>query len=348
MLASYARARRLVDYGIAALARRCEDTSALAREIGTSVGKAKDAVEAGKVMATSAELSGALQQGDVSLEQAAEIARAEEAAPGTARELVEVAQKESFPVLRERARQAKLEAEQHRDLFSRQHAARAARSHTDELGMVNIWLRLQPHVGTPLVNRAEAEAARLYRRGNKEGAPEPFERYLADAYAGMLAGAPVKARSARAELVVLVSHEVTQRGWQDVKEGEVCSIPGVGPVSPQVAKEIAADAFLSGVFFDGVDLRHFVRYSRSVPIEIAIALQLGEPPGFAGVRCTDCGNRFRPERDHLDPRVAGGPTATTNLKWRCHSCHEEKTQRDRKAGKLKPRAPGEERGPPGG
>jgi hypothetical protein len=28
-------------------------------------------------------------------------------------------------------------------------------------------------------------------------------------------------------------------------------------VSPQVAREIAKDAFLNGVFFDGVDLRNF-------------------------------------------------------------------------------------------
>jgi hypothetical protein len=257
MLASYARARRLVDYGIAALGRKCDDTSEIAREIGTSVGKAKEVVDTGKVMATSAELSGALQQGDVSLEQAAEIARAEESAPGAASELVEVAQNESFHVLKERAQKAKLEAEQHRDLFARQRAARAARSHTDELDMVNISLRLQPHVGTPMVNRAEAEAARLYRQAKKEDAPEPFERYFADAYAGMLAGATVGGRAPRPELVVLVSHEVTQRGWRDVREGEVCKIPGVGPVSPRVARQIAQDAFLSGVFFDGKDLAAF-------------------------------------------------------------------------------------------
>ncbi len=32
---------------------------------------------------------------------------------------------------------------------------------------------------------------------------------------------------------MLVSYEVAKRGWNDVREGEVCKIPGLGPVSPQ-------------------------------------------------------------------------------------------------------------------
>jgi len=80
-------------------------------------------------------------------------------------------------------------------------------------------------------------------------------------------------------------------------------------------------------------------------------LELGEPPEFDGVKCVDCGNRFRTERDHLEPHVARGPSSTTNLKWRCHLCHKLKTERDRRAGKLtrpRPRARGDGRGSPGG
>jgi hypothetical protein len=80
-----------------------------------------------------------------------------------------------------------------------------------------------------------------------------------------------KGRAKRPELVVLVSYELAKRGWTDVREGELCKIPGVGPVSPQVAREIAKDAFLNGVFFDGVDLRNSKRWSRNIPVELAIA-----------------------------------------------------------------------------
>jgi hypothetical protein len=249
-----------------------------------------------------------------------------------------VAQEESFHVLRDKARKTKLEAEQHRDLAQRQHSARRARSHSDELGMVHIHVEMEPHVGAPIVARAEAQAQRLARKAKADGMREPFECHLADAYAALLSGSG-KGRAKRPELVILVSHEVAKRGWREVKEGELCKIPGVGPVSPQVAKDVAKDAFLNGVFYDGKDLRHFERWSRDPSVELRVALELGPPPDFDGVVCTDCGNRFHTEFDHVQPRVALGPTSHGNLKPRCWSCHQAKTERDRKAGKLKPAEP---------
>jgi 5-methylcytosine-specific restriction endonuclease McrA len=93
------------------------------------------------------------------------------------------------------------------------------------------------------------------------------------------------------------------------------------------------------VFYDGIDLRHFARWTRHIPVEVLIALELGEPPDFDGVSCVDCGNRFRTEFDHLEPRVARGPTSRANLTPRCWSCHHAKTERDRKAGKFTPPEP---------
>ncbi|MGH2778143.1 MAG: HNH endonuclease, partial [Actinomycetota bacterium] len=305
---------------------------------GSSTGKAKETIATGKVLSGSAPLADALKQGDISLDQASEIARAEESSPGAASGLLEVAQAESFHVLRDKARKVKLEAEQHRGLAERQRAARKARSHSDELGMVHIHMELEPHRGAPIVARAEAEAQRLARKAKATGAKEPFECHLADAYAALLSGSG-RGRAKRPELVILVSHEVAKRGWIDVREGEVCKIPGVGPVSPQVAKEIGQDAFLNGVLFDGVDLRNFKRWSRDPSVEVRVALELGEPPEFDGVCCVDCGNRLRPEFDHVEPRVALGPTSHSDLKPRCYDCHRAKTERDRKAGKLKPPEP---------
>ncbi|MGH2777495.1 MAG: hypothetical protein ACRDJB_02475, partial [Actinomycetota bacterium] len=301
-LETYARAQRLAAFGVAALARRIDDASEIARTTGSSTGRAKDTIATGKVLSGSAPLADALKQGDISLDQAAEIAKAEESAPGAATELLKVAEEESFHVLREKARKVKLEAEQHRGLAERQRAARKAGSHSDELGMVHIHMELEPHLA-PIVARAEAEAQRLGRKAKAEGMKEPFERHLADAYAALLSGSG-KGRAKRPELVILVSHEIAKRGWKDVKQGELCKIPGVGPVSPQVAGEIAQDAFLNGVFFDGVDLRNFKRWSRAPSVEVRTALELGEPPEFDGVCCVDCGNRLRPEFDHVEPRVA--------------------------------------------
>src|ERR687891_2694113 len=345
LLDEYARAEKLVSFGKAVLAQRVDDAALVARATGTSMGKAKQTLETGVALKDAPEVGDALARGEVSLDQAGEIAKAEQASPGSAGDLLNVAKEASFNVLRDEARRIKLEAEQHRGLGDRQREARSARSHIDELGMVDIHLRFQPHLGTPIRNRAEAEASRLYREAKKNGQQEPFERHLADAYAKMLSGNG-KGRTTRPELVVLVNHEVAKRGWRDVKDGEYCKIPGVGPVPPEVAKQIAGDAFLNGVFYDGVDLRHFKRWTKNIPVDIQRALELGPPPDFDGVKCTDCGNRFRPERDHVEPRNSGGPSSTTNLEWRCDPCHEQKTKRDRLAGKLTPRPPAGKRGPP--
>ncbi|MEO8323878.1 MAG: hypothetical protein ABI571_07065, partial [Actinomycetota bacterium] len=77
--------------------------------------------------------------------------------------------------------------------------------------MVHVHLALEPHIGTQVVARAEAEAARLARAARKNSALEPFECHLADAYATLLSGSET-GRAKRPELVVLVSHEVAKRG----------------------------------------------------------------------------------------------------------------------------------------
>lgn len=347
LLSRYAKAKKLVSYGETMLAAKLDDTAAVARASGVSLGKAKAVVDTGNSLKSADELRDAFRSGELSSDQAAEIAKAEKASPGSSSELLKVAQEESFQALLEKSRKLVLEAEQHRGLAERQHKARRARSYQDDLGMISINLLLEPHVGVPIVNRAETEAGRLFRAAKRAGQQEPFERHLADAYAFLLSsvGPTIKAR--KPELVVLVSHEIAKRGWKDVREGEVCKIPGVGPIPPERAREIASDAFLTGLFYDGTDLRHFRRWTRNTPPEVLLALQLGEPPKFEGVKCVDCGYRFRNEKEHTAPHVAGGFSSTTNLKWRCYGCHQKKTAEDRKNGKLTPSDPDAERGPPG-
>ena len=358
-LARYSRAKKLAAFGETTLTRKVDDAAEVARATGTSIGKAKATVETAKALRDADVVSDAFASGGLSFDQASEIARAEQARPGSADELLTVAKEQSFQVLREKSRKVVLEAEQRRGLHERQREARSARARTDELGMIDLHLRLQPHLGTPIVNRAETIAGRLYRKAKAEGKQEPFERHLADAYASMLLSNDVKP-GRRPELVVLVSQEVADRGWTDVREGQVCKIPGVGPIAPSDAKEIAREAFINAVVSDGTDLRQLKRWTRSVPVEVLVALELGRPPDFDGIACVTCGNRFRNQKDHVEPYAAGGPTSLENIEPECWSCHPAKTERDRAAGKLvrppdgPPSAPGDpalgeaaaERGPP--
>jgi HNH endonuclease len=333
----YARAEKLAAFGRTSMTRKVDDAATIARTTGTSMGQAKATLETAKVLRESPSVSAAFGGGDISFEQASVIAKADKAKPGAADELLKVAKGASFNVLREESRKVVLEAEQHRGLGERQREARAARHYADDLGMVNLHLRMPPTLGTAIVNRAEDDARRLQREARREGRAEPYERHLADAFASMLSGAGTKGRTKRPELVVLVSHEVAKRGWADVREGEVCKIPGVGPVPPQEAKEIARDALVTAITTEGKDFRLIKRWSHDFPVEVRLALELGEPPEFDGMKCFDCGNRFRNQRDHVEPHVAGGLASVENAKPRCYECHQVKTENDRKAGKLKPR-----------
>lgn len=149
LLADYARAEKLASFGKTVLAQRISDAAEVARATGVSLGKAKAAVEAGDALKDADEVRAAFQGGSISMDQATEIALAESARPGSSADLLGVADKESFQVLKDKARKIVLEAAQHKGLAERQHAARQARSYTDMMGMVNVNLALEPHVGTP-------------------------------------------------------------------------------------------------------------------------------------------------------------------------------------------------------
>ncbi|MEA2517844.1 MAG: hypothetical protein QOG16_1682 [Actinomycetota bacterium] len=155
VLDRYARVRRFADFGVAAVARKVDDATVVARATGIPVGQAKATIELGKNLKAAPELGAALQAGAVSAEQAREIASAEASVPGITEDLVKVANSEPFHVFKDKARKMKLEAEQHNGLAARQHAARSARHYSDDLGMTHIHLMLEPLAATPIVNRAE-------------------------------------------------------------------------------------------------------------------------------------------------------------------------------------------------
>ncbi|MEX0825223.1 MAG: HNH endonuclease signature motif containing protein [Acidimicrobiia bacterium] len=332
LLAHYAEAKKLASFGEAALAARLADPGHVARVTGTSVRRARETLQTAEQAAKTPALGKAMRAGQISLEQAAEIARTERVAPGSAGALLERARGGApFQVLRDEGRKRRLEVQSFEGLAERQREARFLSHGVTEDGMVRFEGEFEPEVGCRLVNRLEAEARRLARANRHE---EPFPRYLADALPNLIAG--TGAAKGHTELVVLVSHGVAERGWRSVQDGEFCKIPGVGPIDPETARRVADDAFLSGMFFDGEDLRHIKRWTRHIPAAVKVALNLGDPPEFDGPRCDDCGNRHGLEWDHDDPKANGGETSLENLKPRYRKCHQKKTARDREAGRLKP------------
>jgi len=337
-LTVFVELEKLAGFGKASAAARVADADGLAALCGSSVGRAREVLAAGRALTASPVLAEAMADGQVSVDQASEIARTMTVAPRAVDELVEVARTGSLQTLRDRARRVRVDAEDPDDLRRRRHQARRVRHWIGELGMVHLDAALEPHVGAPIVERLERPARHRARRlgagdSDGDGGGVRFEQHLADAFADLAAGGDHDRPKRRdsAEVVVLVSHEITQRDWTGVADTEICSIPGIGPIHPDTAREIAQDAFLSGVFYDGTDLRHLKRWTRTIPPDIRLALRLGTPPDFDGPRCVDCGRRLQLQIDHRQPYAAGGPTALWNTDLRCPDCHDAKTRADLEA-----------------
>ena len=79
--------------------------------------------------------------------------------------------------------------------------------------------------------------------------------------------------------------------------------------------------------------------ARNLKAELLTPLELGAPPDFEGITCSElgCDRRYGLEWDHVDPVANRGTTSKDNLDPKCGPHHWDKTERDRKAGKLKGR-----------
>jgi hypothetical protein len=81
LMSRYARAKKLVSYGETMLAAKLDDAEVVARTTGVSIGKAKAAVDTGNSLKGADEVRDAFRSGEISVDQATEIAMAENCSP---------------------------------------------------------------------------------------------------------------------------------------------------------------------------------------------------------------------------------------------------------------------------
>lgn len=305
-----------------------------ARLSGSTRGAAKAAL--GVVEAAGAgrgtAVGDALANGELSLEQAAVVLGAEAACAGSEGEMLALARESSLAKLHDEARRRRLDAADPGELHRRQRAGRYFRHWRDGEGLVRLAGALPPDVGVGLMAHLDRECDRVRREATE---PEPRAAHAADALVAMLSGAGVTGRSST-DLVLVCDLWAWRRGH--AHPGESAHIVGGGPVPVDVLATLAEDAFVKAVLHDGVEISTVAHFGRHIPAELRTALELGPPPTFDGVECTEagCGRRYGLEWDHVDPVANGGPTSFDNLRARCWPHHRAKTERDRQAGLLGP------------
>jgi hypothetical protein len=319
------------------------DVEWVARTSGATPAQTRESLSTTAALSDCAATKEAVESGALSLSQAREIVRAEAAVPGSEGALLEVASSHGMAGLREEARRVVLGSIDRDELHRRQVALRSLRHWVDGEGMVAGHFRLPPAVGVPFVKRLDAETDRVQRAARRAGSDESREAFAADAFVSMTKGRG-KGKADRADVVFVMSWDAYQRGH--THGDELCHVIGGGPVPVSVVRDaIAEAAFVKAVVVKGVEIHTVAHLGRYKTAELRTALELGTAPRFDGAVCVEdeCDRRYELEWDHDDPVANDGPTSYDNMKARCKPHHWEKTQRDRKAGKLRPRA---ERGPP--
>jgi hypothetical protein len=123
----------------------------------------------------------------------------------------------------------------------------------------------------------------------------------------------------QATVHIVIPHSALVRGG--TVDGEICEIPGVGPVDVAWVRELLGSAFLTAIIKKGNDIITVAHLGRHVPAEIQTALLV------SGRECdiARCNHRGYLERDHTDDYANGGPTAFWNLGWLCYWHHQLKT-----------------------
>ena len=308
----------------------------LARQSGTTAGRARQALDTAARLEDHPDTKQALLDGQISLDQAREITET----PGGEKELLATARSGDLSQLREHAREHRQATTNPGDLRKRQLSLREFRHWQDRDGMVRFTGALPPESGLPFVRLIDKTALELRRAAKvANGTTERFEAYAADAFASMLSSAD-SGRPGRTpvELVIVCDLNAWRRG--KTLPGEPCHILGGGPIPVELAKELARDPFLKAVLHDGKNIHTVRHFGRHIPAVLRTALDLGSPPKFGGRRCVGCGKTFRLQGDHANPLANGGATERSNIQDLCYQCQRTKTEEDRKAGRLGRNSPG--------
>ncbi len=336
----------------------------LARQTGTSVGRAKEALDTGARLKELPALSSATRRGEVSPAQAAPIADAASADPSSEERLLEKAKRASLGELRDECDRTKAAAEpddearhaairRARYLRRRRHADGSAgleyRSTVEDVA--GIWSIVQGHAKTifdeaRIAGRKESEEAYLadgLKRAVEAGAgvrtPAVPSTPTGDdgSDSGPAAGAqetprpapPAPSGNGKRVRQPVPTKVIVRIDWDAFVRGwpiggEVCEIAGLGPVPVLVARAMVESG---DAFLAGVVTRGH---------DVVNVVHLGRKPTrfqetaleWLAPTCTTLGCNAT-ERLQVDHREDWARTKVTLLGWLdhlCPSCHDKKTR----------------------
>jgi len=337
LLKLFAEAERLVAAGKAMMARRVEETNVwqrdghrsaaswLAATTGSSMGSAVGTLETARRLEDLPATAEAQRQGRLSETQAREISAAASVDPRTESELLAAAGREPVAALRLRCQRLRAaaapdEAARHRAVHGRRHL----RHWNDPDGAFRMDLRTTADAGATVVANLKPFCDQAFAESRAAGRRESTEAYAADALVVMAeaagqAGDGAGPSGPRAMVHVRVDHDALVRG--NTEAGEVCEVPGVGPIPVATARAWAGDAVLKALVTDGVDVVAVAHAGRTVTAAQRAALEERDPSCVV----TGCGITKALEIDHVDGWALTRTTTVDRLARLCRWHHHLKT-----------------------
>ena len=333
----FAEIERLAAAGKALAARRVADTNRwrssgerspadwLARRTGTSVGAARGALDAAEHLRAAPAVEQAFRSGALSVAQAEAVASAVAAAPTAAEALLSVAAAQPLRKLRDECARVRATATDLDAQHARIHRRRSLRTWTDGDGArCGMW-KLTLEAGAEVERVLKPFANSAFDAARRAGEREPSEAYAADGLVAMArvavgSGAPARERGRRRrEAIVLVNLESLQRGTVD--GGELCEIPGVGPVPVDVARDLLGDALLRLVICNGTDVLTAVHAGRLASDVQRTAIEVRQRGRCARPTC----DRPIDQIDHITGFAVTGAVSLADLAGLCCLDHHLKT-----------------------
>ncbi len=310
-----AEGERLCAYLKVTLARRAEETNAwrggraaspeqwLAEASGCSEGQAREALVTARRVETLPATHEQLRSGVLSFGQATLVSAGAAVDPGSETRLLRAAERSGIRGLRQEKERVVAAATDMEAAARRAHRDRHLR--TWQQGPATHGSFSGPTTDVAdLLEALEPLTERRYEAARTAEQRESHDAYRFDALIelGRSGGA---AGSGRPKHVARVRVDLPALLRGHAEPGEMCEIPGVGPVPVSHAREVLAHGLLQLVITDGVDVQTVVSTTRHVPTPLKIAI--AERDQTCRVRGCDCDHHLH--RHHLERFADGGLTA---------------------------------------
>src|SRR3954447_19546198 len=180
--------------------------------------------------------------------------------------------------------------------------------------------------GSPGSIRRYCFTNRAFRDARAAGRREPERAYMADGLLAMARAASAwnnhtdnPAPKIRPHFVIRIDLTPLLRGRAE--PGEVCEVPGVGPIDVDTARHHLPEAVLDFVIHEGIDIST-VAHAKRKALRAQLAALLSRDH-VCEVEGCDC-RRFL-EIDPITPYADSKRTSVGELGYKCRHCHDLKS-----------------------